>query len=310
MKQPFITKLRILLKPLRLIGGVYLLYFVFQIAFLLIWQMVNELLNLPLNLGEVSEQGPIPDLLSYLLLGLFPLILALFCAERFVFRQKFLPRFFPYHPVVIKDSLFGMFLGLLLFSLLFFTFKSIGWIKVTRGMNKLFLDQNFYLMLLTFFISALFEELLYRGLHLPVLASSWGLPAGIAFSSFIFSLAHLNNPNLSFLGLFGILVAGVFFTTAYLMTGSLHLAVALHFSWNLAESLFGFQVSGFTFNSLFSLEPTGPDLWTGGAFGPEGGLSGIGLMLIGTVAVFLYGKYGRKKRPAPPSKANPNPAEE
>ncbi|NLW55863.1 MAG: CPBP family intramembrane metalloprotease [Firmicutes bacterium] len=295
MQQP-LSKLRIIWKPLQLIGAVYLIYFVYQTAFLLLGQILGQLLNLPLELGKVSEESPLSGLLTYLFLGLFPLILAFFTTERYVFRKKFLPRFFPYHPIVLKDILFGLLLGLLLFSLLFFTFKGIGWIEVTRETVNPFLDSNFYFLILTFFTAALFEELLYRGLHLPVFAACWGLPAGIAFSSFLFSLGHLNNPNLGFLGLIGILTAGILFATAYLLTGSLHLAVSLHFSWNLCEALFGFQVSGLSFLSFFSLKLTGPELWTGGAFGPEGGLSGIGLMLLGTVAVFLYAKYGRGTR--------------
>ncbi len=305
MKQP-LPKLRFLWKPLQLIGAVYLLYFVYQIAFLLLWQILKELLDLPWVLGKASAGSPLPHLLTYLFLGLFPLILAIFTAERFVFRYQFLPRFFPSHRFVLKDTIFGLLLGLTLFAFLFFIFKGLGWIEVTREAGQPLLGHDFYLLLSTFLTAALFEELLYRGVHLMVFTTYWGLPAGIAFSSFFFSLAHLNNPNLSFLGLFGILNAGVLFATAYLMTGSLHLAVALHFSWNLGETLFGFQVSGLSFasHSFFTLKLTGPELWTGGMFGPEGGLSGIGLMLLGTAAVFLYAKYSRKKRPVPPVKNN------
>src|SRR6266849_1913226 len=45
--------------------------------------------------------------------------------------------------------------------------------------------------------------------------------------------------------------------------------------WNFVQcSFFGYAVSGMTElrTSLIATEQTGPEIWTGGAFGPEGGL--------------------------------------
>ena len=43
--------------------------------------------------------------------------------------------------------------------------------------------------------------------------------------------------------------------------------------WNYAQGpLFGFPVSGLGFGTIMKTTVTGPALWTGGAFGPEGGL--------------------------------------
>ena len=52
---------------------------------------------------------------------------------------------------------------------------------------------------------------------------------------------------------------------------------------NLFEgTVYGFPISGFPQSThLFSVESTGPELWTGGAFGPEGGLIGTVWMLLG-----------------------------
>ncbi|NLY90296.1 MAG: CPBP family intramembrane metalloprotease [Firmicutes bacterium] len=232
------------------------------------------------------------------------MLLAFFWAKKLVFRQRFLPRFFPSSPLIFADLSFGFGLGGLLFALLFLVFGALGWIRITASPSLA--PANLLWLTLTFLVSALFEELLYRGLHLPVLASHWGLSPGIAFSAFLFSLAHLFNPHLNFLGLFVILIAGVLFALSYIETGALYLPVALHFSWNFFQSLFGFPVSGLTFPSLFKLEVTGPSIWTGGAFGPEAGLSGLVLLLLATAATILYGRYRRPSGMRPPHSSDPS----
>ncbi len=294
MKKQKISILRKLLQPLWVIGVVYLFYFFNQVVFM----FLGAIIKIPWKFGEISDDLLFPDFLNYLLLGLLPLLLAFLWAEKAVFRRRFLPRFFPKHPFFLKDITFGLILGPLLFSLLFLAFKSAGWINGIKQDPTLsaFQNSDLFWMVLTFLISAIFEELMYRGLHLPILATGWGLPAGIAFSAFLFSLGHINNPHISFLGLFGIMIAGLFFATAYLVTGTLYLPVSLHFSWNLFQTMFGFKVSGFNLTSLFSLEINGPQLWTGGEFGPEGGLSGIILMVIGTITILVYGKYRSKSK--------------
>ncbi|HBR33767.1 MAG TPA: CPBP family intramembrane metalloprotease domain-containing protein, partial [Firmicutes bacterium] len=98
----------------------------------------------------------------------------------------------------------------------------------------------------------------------------------------------------------GILMAGVLFALAYIVTGALYLPLALHFSWNFFQSFFGFAVSGFAFPSIFQLEVTGPELWTGGAFGPEAGCSGLFLLVLAIGATLLYGRHRQ-----PPTTTNP-----
>lgn len=291
MKKARFPNLRRLVYPLWVIGVVYLLYLCNQILFLFLGKLLSPLLKLTWKFEELNPEHLIPSFSLNFFLGLLPLLLAFFWARRFIFRQRFLPRFFPSSPLAFADLCFGFGLGGLLFALLFLVFGALGWLRVTAGPSLTPTDLLW--ITLTFLVSALFEELLFRGLHLPVLAAHWGLSPGIAFSAFLFSLAHIYNPHLNFLGLFGILIAGVLLALSYIETGALYLPVALHFSWNFFQNLFGFRVSGFTFPTLFKLELTGPPIWTGGAFGPEAGLSGLVLLFLAMAATVLYGRYRR-----------------
>jgi hypothetical protein len=63
----------------------------------------------------------------------------------------------------------------------------------------------------------------------------------------------------------------------------------LHLGWNFFEgNAFGFPVSGQYFYQLIRQTTSGPDIITGGAFGPEGGLILLPALLLGTAGVFWY----------------------
>ena len=94
-------------------------------------------------------------------------------------------------------------------------------------------------------------------------------------SSLWFGIAHLGNPNTDakvFVAV-GIFLAGVFLAYGYLSTKQLWLPIGLHIGWNFFEGVgFGFPVSGLDIYHLTRITVSGPELWTGGAFGPEAGL--------------------------------------
>lgn len=121
----------------------------------------------------------------------------------------------------------------------------------------------------------------------------------IALSSLLFSFAHAANPNVTFFALLNIVLAGVMLALPYVFTGRLAYSIGLHFSWNFFQGgIFGFRVSGLTIqHSVIQVQQSGNPIWTGGSFGPEGGLIGtITLLLLCIIFVYLGYKQNGKLR--------------
>jgi membrane protease YdiL (CAAX protease family) len=139
------------------------------------------------------------------------------------------------------------------------------------------------------------EELLSRGYHLQTLASGTNLHWGVAISSTIFGVLHILNPAASWISTLGIVLAGLFLASGYLGTRQLWLPIGLHIGWNFFEGpVFGFPVSGLDFFHLIRIEVTGPQLWTGGAFGPEAGLIVVPALAVGGLLVWAYSQARRR----------------
>ncbi len=152
-------------------------------------------------------------------------------------------------------------------------------------------------MLAVFILVGWNEELLFRGYRLQNLADGLNPFWGILLSSLWFGIAHLANPNseAKISVAIGILLAGVFLAYGYLTTKQLWLPIGLHVGWNFFEGVgFGFPVSGLDIYRLTRITVSGPELWTGGAFGPEAGLILLPGLLFGTILVFAYSHFLRK----------------
>ena len=115
------------------------------------------------------------------------------------------------------------------------------------------------------------------------------LPLGLIGSSLIFGILHVTNPHATWISTIGITLAGLFLGFGYIRTHQLWLPIGLHIGWNFSEGVvFGFPVSGWTGFQITNSTFTGPQLWTGGPFGPEAGLFVLPALLIGTVLIYLF----------------------
>jgi uncharacterized protein len=145
-----------------------------------------------------------------------------------------------------------------------------------------------------------YEELSSRGYQLTNIAEGLNFPGVGArgavllawvLSSSVFGVLHLANPNASAVSTLDIAFAGLLLGAGYVLTGQLAIPVGLHVTWNFFQgNVFGFPVSGIeTIGATFvETEQGGPDLFTGGVFGPEAGLLGVGAMVVGIGAISLY----------------------
>lgn len=139
-----------------------------------------------------------------------------------------------------------------------------------------------------FAVAALAEEAIFRGYAFQVLVRAAGVPIAVALSSVVFAWAHGANPGVGVFALVNIFLAGVLLAFAYLRTLSLWFVTALHMGWNWAmATLFDLPVSGIeSFDTpLYQPAVSGPDWFSGGAFGPEGGLVGTIGFGVALVAV-------------------------
>ncbi|RNC83282.1 MAG: CPBP family intramembrane metalloprotease [Balneola sp.] len=151
----------------------------------------------------------------------------------------------------------------------------------------------------------LYEELQFRSYLIPNMKE--GLTFGkvtpvqasllaVFLSSALFGVAHIFNPNATFFSTVNILLAGIMLAFPYLLTGRLAYSVGIHFAWNYVQGgVFGFKVSGTeNFYSLLTLQHHGNPIWTGGKFGPEGGI--IGLLGIMIVSLIVYAHIKRSNK--------------
>ncbi|MFV1986191.1 MAG: lysostaphin resistance A-like protein [Gemmatimonadota bacterium] len=173
----------------------------------------------------------------------------------------------------VVDLLSGAGLGVGIVGAVVLTFVALGWLSWTAdgtSGSALLAATSLAGILLG---AAFVEELLFRGYPFQVLERRFGGVVAIAATSLAFSAAHGPNPNIDVLPLINIGLAGVLLGVAYWRTRSLWFATGLHMGWNWVMAVSELSVSGLDFR-MPGFDPVldGPDLATGGAFGPEGGL--------------------------------------
>lgn len=115
------------------------------------------------------------------------------------------------------------------------------------------------------FTSAIFEEILVRGIIFRILEEKLGSYLALFISTFIFGVMHLGNPNSTVTAAVGLaLQAGLFLAAAYIWSGNLWFPIAIHFAWNFTQAgIFGAVVSGNTMSrSLLTTKIEGADWYT------------------------------------------------
>ena len=129
----------------------------------------------------------------------------------------------------------------------------------------------FYLAVLIF--GAAGEEMMFRGYAFQLLIEKMGPFATVLPTGALFGVVHSFNPHATMLAIFNTAIWGILFGFAFLRSRDLWLPIGLHYGWNAVLPLFGVNLSGLTIEVTryfyrWDLRP----LWSGGDYGPEGGL--------------------------------------
>lgn len=190
----------------------------------------------------------------------------------------------------LSESAAGFLLGGLFIASMWAILWSAGLYSVHRGVwTRWFQDLVF-----NSYISAVLEELAFRGVLLRIFSRIWGARTAVLLSSVLFGLAHFAHG--SWLGIFGIIVnAGVTMGLLYVITGRLWMSIGMHLGYDFIESsVLGVGSKHGFFHSLPRADAAG---WlTGGTFGPDAAIPGILLGVIINVVLWRIAFRSRTPR--------------
>ena len=253
--------------------------------------------SIPILMMGISPQ----NLLLNQAIALFAITPSVFLARHFLDKRSLASMGLKLDIQVLVDILAGIVITFFMMGLIYLMEWWVGWLSFDGfawQMDEIStVISNTFLYLGVFILVGWNEELLFRGYRLQNIADGLNPLWGVLLSSLWFGIAHLGNPNTEakFFVASGILLAGIFLAYGYISTKQLWLPIGLHIGWNFFEGVgFGFPVSGLDIYRLTRITITGPDLWTGGGFGPEAGLVLLPGLILGAVLVFVYSRFLRK----------------
>ena len=185
--------------------------------------------------------------------------------------------------------------GFLLFALVLAALFGLGLARLGGGGDTAQLAP----MAVAAVFAAVGEELAIRGGVFRVLEEGLGSLAALVLSASLFGLLHAANTGATPVSTAAIAVeAGLLLGAAYMATRNLWLPIGLHFGWNFTEGgIFGAAVSGGRSHEVWPVSIRGPELLSGGAFGPEASLVAVAVGLVATFALLAVAVRRGEWRP-------------
>ncbi|MDQ2179300.1 CPBP family intramembrane glutamic endopeptidase [Marinifilum sp. D714] len=254
------------LRAILIIIPFYIVFGIFQVIGVIIHAGATGQLDIT-NLQNINMSSGI--MLTGQFTGTLGTLFIVWIFTKFIDRQKFVNLGFSIKNRA-KDIIYGLLAGIVMMGLGTLILQVNGNLTID-SVNFAFLGllQSVFLFILV----SINEEVFVRGYILPNFMDSMNRYLALVLSSLIFTALHLLNPNVSFLGVTNIFLAGILLGIGYIFTKNLWFPLALHFSWNFFQGpIFGFEVSGTKSDTLISQTITGNEILTGGKFGFEGSL--------------------------------------
>jgi uncharacterized protein len=216
-------------------------------------------------------------------------VLSIWIMQRFFSGPSLLDLGLRLRPGWLSDTIIGLALGPIMFMAILLLLLAAGWASIEGGTIG---ASGLLTAFVTYVLVGFSEEVLARGWVFQVLERGRGTTVAVIGSATIFALLHAFNPGFGLTALLGLFLAGLLFAQAYVVTRQLWLPIAMHLSWNFSEGpLFGFPVSGLPGEGLLTVKPIGPEVVTGGPFGPEAGLVVIVGIAIASVTLYTVGRW-------------------
>jgi uncharacterized protein len=276
--------------------------------FFIIMKGLGRLIGMP---AELSGDTSLPYIFAAAGIRLVRVLASVWLCGRFFDQRPFRDFGLHINRTWWQDFGFGITLGILLITAVFFIELSLGWVTVSKNLFVSKSDQPFLLPFLTYtflFVCVGFsEELFYRGYQLTNLSEGFNFKflgpkksiiIAVFFSSILFGIFHLGSPNSNLVSTINIMVMGILFCVPFVVTGNLAIPIGIHISWNLFQgNVFGFPVSGTTFSletaTFLAIKQGGPNLWTGGIYGPEAGLLNLFVQIAGILLIIIWIRFRR-----------------
>ncbi|MFC6644393.1 CPBP family intramembrane glutamic endopeptidase [Granulicella cerasi] len=144
------------------------------------------------------------------------------------------------------------------------------------------------LSILAIAAGSLATEVALRGFLFRTLSRALGSASATLVLAVLIVLSSVFRDNASAWSMWGTFVFAILYSIAYLRTRALWLGWGLHFGWSVfAAVLFGFPIGGdANYSSLISSNVSGPEWWTGGAYGPEGSVLAVIVALLAMIVLY------------------------
>lgn len=216
----------------------------------------------------------------------------------FIFIKFFEKKDWSYIRIYNEKKLKFFFVGNLisLILILLFTILLLIYDDIQLSFNSASLFSAFIyivLFLVSFFLMAFYEELIFRGYILKTIETNFNLISAIIITSLLFSIAHSLRPNFSIISFSNIFLFGCFLSLICIYYNNLWLVIGIHFSWNFLMWFFNYPLSGAKYpNPVIKLNYVEYSFLSGSKFGPEDSVLLAILTLV--IIVFIAQKYKKK----------------
>jgi hypothetical protein len=228
--------------------------------------------------------------------GVVAVVIALLVMALLVDKRPFstlgLPFFGAAHGLI-----FGTIIGIVIFCVPLALLIVLGYATYAPAFSG-FDPMLFGWLLLIMILNVIHQELLVRSYLFQEMWTKYSASAAVVFSTIVFVALHAQAIGQGVNGVIAavnIALASIMLGLAYLRTEALWLPIGIHFGWNAVQGPFlGINVTGQALGGdwhAFLFE--GPDLWTGGSMGVEGGLAGLAGPAFGILIVLAFPKRVR-----------------